>query len=267
VFTDELWSPNRQVRPVARRTDKVSWGVHLSFFSPELIELCGALGFEWLFLDAQHTPLNSFVCRDLVRAADLAEMFCLVRVPEISATAIEGFLDAGVVGILAPNISSPEQARDLVAAVKYSPYGSRGAGFLSRAARYGLISSASEYCRASNCATFTAALIETQKGIDTLEAIAAVPGLDYLAIGASDLRLSLERDTKMTEGELGTIVREATFRVKATGKPQICVVSDAAEASRAAAYGAQLIAVPDAALVARAGRAFLESLVNERKSA
>ena len=126
-------------RPVSSRTDKVLWGVHLSFFSPELIELCGALGFQWLFLDAQHTPLNPLLCRELVRAADLAEMFCLVRVPEISAVAIEGFLDAGVVGILAPNISTPAQAKDLVAAVKFSPHGSRGAGFLSRAARYGLI--------------------------------------------------------------------------------------------------------------------------------
>jgi len=267
VFANERSIPNRKMQSLQRRTDKVLWGVHLSFFSPELIEFCGALGFEWVFLDAQHTPLNAFLCRELVRAADVAEMFCLVRVPEISAAAIEGFLDAGVIGILAPNVCSPSQARDLVAAVKFSPHGVRGAGFRSRAARYGLIPSAAEYCRSSNHVTFTAALIETQMGIDNLEAIAAVPGLDYLAIGASDLELSIEHDMHLPSGEVDTLVRAAAARIQAAGKPQICVVSDIAEAKRAAACGGQLIAVPDATLVARAGCTFLEGVANEREPA
>jgi len=169
----------------------VRWGVHLSFLSPDLVEFVGTLGFHWLFLDAQRTPLNPMLCRDLVRAADVANLFCIVRVADVSAREIESYLDAGVLGIIAPNVSSAADARALVSAVKFSPEGTRGAAFRSRSARYGLTQSPAEYCAAANHTTFTAALIESKTGLDELESIAAVPGLDYLSIGANDLALSL----------------------------------------------------------------------------
>ena len=237
--------------------DETAWGIHLSFLCPEVIEFCGLLGFKWLLLDAEHGSLNHHLSRELVRAADVAGMFCIVRVPEISASVIEGFLDAGAVGILAPNVSTVSQAQALVAAVKFSPEGVRGSAPRSRAANYGLTQSPSDYCRRANEATLAAALIETQQGIDELESIMAVPGLDYIAIGPNDLGLSLGIDGGMADPTVHAIVEGAQARIAAYGKPQISVVVDSDQARKAAAGGTTLIAIPDTVLFADAGRAFL----------
>lgn len=244
----------------ATREGEVAWGVCLSFFCPEVIELCGLLGFDWLFLDAEHTPLDRRLCRELVRAADVVGMPCMVRVPEINASVIEGFLEAGVLGIMAPNVSSAAQARALVAAVKFSPEGSCRASGKSRGASYGLANSPAEYARLSNQATFTVALIETQEGIDQSESIMAAPGLDYVALGPNDLGHSLGVNDGMANPQVRAIVDCARARFQAYGKPQVAIVADAAQAREAVATGATLVAVPDATMLAGAGRSFLKDV-------
>jgi len=238
----------------------VRWGVHLSFLSPDLAEFVGTLGFHWLFLDAQRTPLDPKLCRDLVRAADVANLFSVVRVAKVSAREIESYLDAGVLGIIAPNVSSAADARALVAAVKFSPEGTRGAAFRSRSAGYGLTQSPADYCAAANRATFTAALIESKTGLDELESIAAVPGLNYLSIGANDLALSLGISAGAADARVRAILDETHSRIKALNKPQIAVVGDAEQARSAIAAGATLVAVSDAALLASSARSLLQSM-------
>jgi len=240
------------------RKENAAWGVHLSFFCPELIEVCGLLGFEWIFLDAQHMPLNPHRCRELVRAADVVGLPCVVRVPEIEGPVIEGFLDIGVLGIVAPNVATATDARRLVTAVKFSPHGERGAAANSRSATYGLTSSPADYFRQANERTFTAALIESQMGVENLESIMAVPGLDYIAIGATDLGLSMGIGGGVSDARVRAIVEAARARMIAYGKPQLTVVTDAEQGRMAAAAGAMLIAVPDIALFAAAARSFLE---------
>jgi 2-keto-3-deoxy-L-rhamnonate aldolase RhmA len=240
-----------------RSKGAVAYGVHLSFLCPDVVEFCGLLGFEWILLDAEHQPLNQQLCRELVRAADLAGMPCVVRVPEIKASVIEGYLDVGALGILAPQVTSEAEARALVAAVKFSPEGERGSAPGSRAANYGLTQTSSEYVLRANQRTFTVALIETQSGIDDLRAILSVPGLDYVAIGPNDLGLSLGLDGGMAHPRVRTLVEEAQACIKAHGKPQLTVVAHVDQARESAAAGATLIAIPDTALLATAGRSFL----------
>jgi 4-hydroxy-2-oxoheptanedioate aldolase len=243
-----------------RRFDHPAYGIHLTFLCPELIEFCGALGFQWLFLDAEHGPLNPLLCRDLVRAADLADMFCVVRVPSIDAALIAGYLDLGVLGILAPDIQSAVQAQALVQAVKFPPQGARGAAHKSRAAHYGQAFTPAEYLLQANQATFTVALIESQAGIDHLDAIMAVPGIDYLAIGPNDLALSLGLKDSMADPRVREIVAAAQARMLAVGKPQISVAMNAEQGRASIVQGATLVAIPDIALLGGAGRAFLEGL-------
>lgn len=239
---------------------RAAFGIRLSFPCPELVEFFGLLGFEWLFLDAEHSPLSHELARSLVRAADLARMPVLVRVPEIRPALIEGFLDVGVTGILAPNISSAAHAQALVAAVKFAPRGGRGAAFGSRDAHYGLTESPADYVRRANERTFTAALIESQQGIDQLEAILAVDGLDYIAIGANDLGLSLGTEAGMADTRVRTLVQDAVARIKALGKRWVAMVSSVGQAMTEARAGAGLVAVSDTALLAEAGRSFLTAL-------
>jgi 4-hydroxy-2-oxoheptanedioate aldolase len=183
----------------------------------------------------------------------------MVRVPKIEASLIEGYLDVGVIGILAPKVASVADAHALVAAVKFSPEGNRGAAARSRAANYGLTRSPADYARHANEMTVTAALIETQHGIDNLDAIMTVPGLDYVAIGPNDLGFSLGIGTGMHDARVRALVESAQERIRAQRKPQLTVVSDSHEGREAATAGAKLIAVSDAALLASAGSSFLNN--------
>jgi 4-hydroxy-2-oxoheptanedioate aldolase len=214
-----------------QRRSEVAWGLYLSFLCPEAVRMGGRIGFEWLFLDAERLPLTHQTCGELVREADAAGIRCLVRVPQIKASIIEGFLDAGVLGILAPHVSTARDAQTLVQVVR-----SRG-----------------------NPRTFTIALVESQEGIDHLEEILAVPGLDYMAIGPNDLARSMGIEGGITDLRIRTLVKDAQARIRAAGKPQVAVVSDANQAREAIAAGATMIAVSDAALLTEAGRAFLQS--------
>ena len=238
----------------------VTWGIHLSFHCPEMMEFFGLLGFQWAFLDAEHQPLSHERCCDLVRAADAVGMPCLVRVPQIQPSLIEGFLDAGVIGILAPHVDSAEQARTLVAAVKFGPEGQRRTADRSRASDYGLTRRPADYRAWANQNTVTAALIESVRGIDALESIMAVPGLDCVAVGPNDLGRSLGIDTGMADPRVRARVEEAEARIEAYGKPRLTVVTDADHARAARDSGVRLIAVSDAALLGAAGCLFLEAV-------
>jgi 4-hydroxy-2-oxoheptanedioate aldolase len=260
----------RRQRPMNSRLGRpVSFGLHLSFLSPDLVEFCGALGFQWLFLDAQRTPITPVTCRDLVRAADLTGLFCVARVSRIDATEIEGFLDAGVLGIIAPNIETAAQAEALVAAVKFPPHGRRGASSRSRAAGHGLPKENgwagagkfinTRYYHEANEATFTAALVETESGLEHLEEIMAVPDLDYIALGPNDLALALSSDSG-GDPRVQELIDAASQRLQAAGKPQIAVVAESNCGKDAVARGATLVAVSDAALISFSGSVFLDSM-------
>jgi 2-keto-3-deoxy-L-rhamnonate aldolase RhmA len=173
---------------------------------------------------------------------------------------IEGFLDSGALGIIAPNVSSATDAAALVAAVKFGPEGQRGAASRTRAASYGVTESKHAFRCRSNATTLTVALIESRAGLDALEAILAVPGLDYVAIGANDLALSMGVQAPLDNPSFQALLKDMQARVRACGRPQVAVVADATEASAAIAAGAQLIAIPDTVLLADAARTFLARL-------
>jgi 2-keto-3-deoxy-L-rhamnonate aldolase RhmA len=226
-----VFNPQQPVN--SRLARPVSLGVHLSFLSPNVVEVFGRIGFHWLFLDAQRAPVTPDSCRELIHAADRVGMFCLTRVSAIDAAEIAGYLDAGVCGILAPNIDSVQEAEALVAAVKSAPQ--------------------------AMDATFVAALIESEAGIEQIEAIMAVAGIDYIALGPNDLALSL--GTARDDPRVETLLDRTGERVRAAGKPQIAVVSNEHGAREAIAQGATLIAISDAALISCAGVSFLGNVM------
>jgi 4-hydroxy-2-oxoheptanedioate aldolase len=248
--------------PDLRHPSRPALGVCLSLLCPELVEMCGLLGFQWVLLDAEHTPLDHAACRNLVRAADVVGLPCIVRVAENRPSIVEGFLDSGALGIMAPHVTSAAEAQALVAAVKFSPEGTRGAASRTRAAGYGLTGSKADFYRNANATTLTVALIEDRRGIDVLDEIMNVPGLDYLAIGANDLRLSMGTATPADDPAFRALLSGARDRIRSHGKPQVAVVSDAAEANVAISAGARLIAISDAVLLAGAARTFLSQVTN-----
>jgi 2-keto-3-deoxy-L-rhamnonate aldolase RhmA len=208
-----------------RSLDAPAIGVLVTFHCADLVALYGRLGFDWLLLDAEHAPLSPQVCRELTRAADLAGLPCVVRAPEIRTSLIKDFLDAGACGILASAVESAEDVRALIAAV--------------------------------NGPTLTGALIESRRAIDQLDSILAVPELDCVAVGPNDLGRSIGTTEGARDQRVRMLVETADRAIAAAGKMRMTVVVDAEAASRAIDGGALLIAVPDATLIAHAGKEFV----------
>lgn len=164
-------------------------GSWVSLGSPAAAEVVGALGFDFLVVDTEHTPLTVKSAGELVRAVDAAgDADAVVRVPENDATEIKRALDLGAAGVMAPTIESAAEAEALVAATRYPPEGGRGiAG--SRANGYG--AHTAEYFASANDAVAVLPQIESAAGVEYAEEIAAVEGVDALFVGPADLSADL----------------------------------------------------------------------------
>lgn len=152
------------------------------------VEVLGDCGFDWLFLDAETAPLSFADIQHMVRAAQLADVPAVVRLNNDLAQDIRQVLDMGAAGVIIPLVRSAEQARAIVAAAKYPPQGERGAA-AARAQGYG--ARLPEYLATANTETAVIVMVEDRGGLDQVEEIAAVQGLDGIFVGPGDLSLSL----------------------------------------------------------------------------
>ena len=197
----------------------VAIGCAVATPSPHMVELIGAMGFDYVFIDGEHGSMDVSQVEDMVRAAELYDLTPIARVPTNSYHDILRFLDRGVMGVLVPHISSKADAEAAVYAAKYYPKGERGAfggGRLSDFGTSGL--SPQEFFRKVNEQTMVIALIESQEGVKNIEEIASVPGIDVVNIGPSDLAQSygmIDRDE--LEQYIDKVLKAGQAAGKATG--------------------------------------------------
>ncbi|GEO81295.1 HpcH/HpaI aldolase family protein [Pararhodospirillum oryzae] len=222
------------LRPVNRLKRKlaageVCLGATLTMNSPVTAELFSRLGFDWLWLEMEHTTMADTDVLTMLQATNGSETSTVVRVPWNDKTMIKRVLDTGPDGILIPLVNSAEEARVAVRAIKYPPVGERGAG-LARAQCYGL--RMGEYLQSANEEVMTIVMIEHIDAVNNIESILAVPGIDSVMVGALDLSGSM--------GILGQTgdprVEEAITRVlkaaQAAGKPCGIITTSAEQANR-----------------------------------
>jgi len=158
--------------------------------SPEIVEVAAHAGFDFAILDAEHGPFTMTEIATGIRAAQTVGLPLLVRVPEPSRDFILRSLDAGADGIVEPEVESAAQAAALVAATHYPPGGHRGAAHYSR--RYGYTKhSGFDALREADADVVVGVHIETPAGVEQAESIFAVPGIDLVLLGLSDLRVRL----------------------------------------------------------------------------
>jgi 2-keto-3-deoxy-L-rhamnonate aldolase RhmA len=157
---------------------------------PQIVEIIGLAGFDAAFIDMEHTSLDLHDVQACVMAAERVGITPIVRTPGFDPAFILRLLDMGVQGIQVPHVSSAETARAAVAAVRYPPEGERGMAAGSRAADFGK-TPLLEHMARSNREIILACMIEDMAAVECLDEIAAVEGVDLLAIGPSDLSRSL----------------------------------------------------------------------------
>ena len=137
----------------------------------------------------EHTSFDLPTVQLMVMAAERVGITSLVRTPGFDPAFILRLLDMGVQGIQVPHVSDPQTAREAVKAVRYPPEGDRGMAAGSRAADFGKIPLLDHMAK-SNREILLACMIEDMEAVERIDEIAAVAGVDLLAVGPSDLSRS-----------------------------------------------------------------------------
>ncbi|GAA0349951.1 aldolase/citrate lyase family protein [Actinoallomurus spadix] len=158
---------------------------------PAITTILGWSGFDAVILDGEHGPFTLESLRHCLDAVSTTPAEAVVRVRSAEAGLIKQVLELGAAGILAPSISTADEAAALVSACKYPPLGMRGTG-TGRAARYGLASRS--YRATANDEVVVLAMIETKAGVANAKEIATVEGLDGIFLGPHDLAAELGVD-------------------------------------------------------------------------
>ena len=163
-------------------------GLWVSLIDGLAAEAVAGAGFDWLLLDTEHSPGHEASVLAQLQALAPYPLTPIVRPVTNDTALIKRFLDIGVQTLLIPYVQSAAEAEAAVAAMRYPPRGVRGVSTLTRATGYGRVS---DYLRRAEEELCLLVQIETRAGLDALEAIAAVDGVDGLFIGPSDLSASL----------------------------------------------------------------------------
>jgi 2-keto-3-deoxy-L-rhamnonate aldolase RhmA len=160
-------------------------GTHVSLADPCITELLGDVGFDLLWIDTEHSPIDRSNLVLHLLAARAAGTAAFVRIPWNDPVLAKPVLEMGIDGIIFPMIRTQEEARQAVAACLYPPEGTRGYG-PRRAIRYGLMDGA-QYLRTASSGFWRIMQIEHVQAVENLDAILSVPGVDAIVVGPNDL--------------------------------------------------------------------------------
>ncbi|MFN8377496.1 MAG: aldolase/citrate lyase family protein [Anaerolineae bacterium] len=155
-----------------------------------LVEFVALQGWDFLVFDGEHGPLDTPTLEHLLRATEARGATALARVATNAPHRILQFLDAGAMGLHVPVINSTTEAEAAIQAIKYPPRGARGLAGV-RANAWNSRGTLAEYIVRANAETMAVLHIETDRAVSDIEAIAAVPDVDVLFIGTTDLSSDL----------------------------------------------------------------------------
>jgi 4-hydroxy-2-oxoheptanedioate aldolase len=226
-------------------------GLWLSLANGYTAEVCAGAGFDWFLIDGEHAPndLQSILAQ--LQAIASYPVCPVVRPPSGNPDMIKLLLDIGTQTFLIPMVETAEQASALVSALRYPPRGSRGIGHvLGRTSRWGRIA---DYLERSDDEVCLLVQIETRRGLDNLEAIAGIEGVDGLFIGPADLSASLGYRGQMGHPQFQAEIDRAIARIVATGKAAGTLTLGEANTRRYFSLGCSFVAAGvDVLLLTRA---------------
>jgi 4-hydroxy-2-oxoheptanedioate aldolase len=173
------------------RAGEPVYGVSVMIPSPQIVEMVGAAGFDWVLLDCEHGTLTLESVELMAMAAEACGITAIARPVTRSPEHILQVLDRGVMGVQVPHVNTAEDARRVVAAVKYHPLGQRGLAAGTRAAVYDSHGTLADHVKAANEATLIAIQLEEEAAIRNIDELLKVDDIDVFFIGPSDLSQSM----------------------------------------------------------------------------
>ena len=222
-------------------------------------EICAGAGFDWLLLDGEHAPNHLRTLLAQLQAVAAYPVHPVVRPVNDDRALIKQLLDIGVTTLLVPMVESAEQAAAIVAATRYAPKGTRGVGAgLARASRWGRIANYMQEAESEICVLVQ---IESRAGVENLESIAAVEGVDGVFIGPADLAADMGKVGGLADPEVRALVDRSIQQIRLSGKAAGTLAIGTPLASQMLAQGCTFVAAGvDSTLLARAADQLAASL-------
>jgi 2-keto-3-deoxy-L-rhamnonate aldolase RhmA len=231
----------------------------------EAAVLGASLGFDFLWVEMEHSPVTLESLRTIVLATRGLPASVLARVPVVELWTAKRVLDQGVTGVIFPFTSSAELAKKAAQACRYPPNGLRGSGAGLAVATWPQPGS---YYDSSDANIFVVAMIEEARAIEEIDDIASTPGIDVLFIGTSDLSFSLGLRGRQNEPQLEAAIEKIVSAARRHGKFLGRPAFDAGQIGRFREQGFQMFqCTTELGLMAQGARALLDPLGIEGVSA
>ncbi len=224
----------------ALRSGKRLIGCWSSLASPIATEVLGLAGFDWLLLDAEHSPNDVTTLVPQLMALKDSPSAPVVRPPINDAVILKRLLDIGFYNFLIPFVESEEEARRAVRATRYPPAGIRGVSVAQRSNKYGTVP---DYFQQVNDHIAVIVQIESRAGVAAIDSICAVEGVDGVFIGPSDLAAGFGHLGNPLHPEVQEAMAHVFARARAHHSPVGILAPVEADARRYMDAGVTLVAV------------------------
>jgi 4-hydroxy-2-oxoheptanedioate aldolase len=228
--------------------------------SIQIVQALAWTGVDWLMLDTEHAPVGIESVAAMVAATGGTPATPIVRVPAARPELVKPVLDCGALGVVFPQIANRQEAEAAVQTVRYAPAGQRGYGPTYAALRWGLTNL--DYLRAANDAVLSVVLIESPAGVDALDDILTVDGLDVVAVARGDLSQSLGVAGQFDHPRLREVVARAEAKILAHGKVALGGIAFSPDDARAMiARGHRFVVLgSDAGLISGAAQRMVQAI-------
>jgi 4-hydroxy-2-oxoheptanedioate aldolase len=238
------------------REGKPVIGITVTIPSPDVALQAARLGFDFLWIEMEHSQITLETARNMILATNGTATVPFIRVPVNELWTAKRALDAGALGVIFPFVSTPELARQAVAACKYPPLGLRGSGPGLASLRWPAPGGYADFADKNGMVVI---IIEQKQAVENIDQIVAVPGIDVVFIGSNDLSHSYGFRGRQTPE-----VKEAIAKVLAAAKRRNIPVGRVGSAAEIAGYvkeGVQFFqASSELVMMAAGARPFLEAV-------
>ena len=208
--------PNRMKEKIAR--GEPALGCSVMFPSPQIVEMLGLAGFDWVLIDCEHGSIGLGEVELMAMACEAAGITPIARPKTSSPSDIQSMLDRGVMGVQVPHVNTAEDARRVVASVKFGPGATRGLAAGTRPDSWGLGTRMADFARQANAQSLVCVQLEHEAALRNLEAILAVDGIDVFFIGPSDLSQSMGFAGDPKAPPVAKAIEGALARIVAAGR-------------------------------------------------
>lgn len=233
-------------------------GCSLMFPSPQIVEMLGHAGFDWVLIDCEHGSLSLADVEVMAMAADAVGITAIARPRSNAAADIQSVMDRGVAGVQVPHIDTAEDARRAVRAAKFGPGAARGLAAGTRPDRWGLGGRMADFAAAANAQSLVCVQLEHAEAIRNADEILTVEGIDVFFVGISDLSQSMGHPGDPKAAPVAQAIGETLAKIVAAGKtPGLPAATDSV--ADAAARGARYIYTHLPRLIGAGASSFLKA--------